>query len=102
LTKSCTTLFWGRVETLPINVSSISVSDRVDETAAKLVRKNYVQPLSAKWVLDHSKGDDNISANTESILDLKSSDIPTFLSWSILSPTDIGGTLQVDIKFNQV
>ncbi|XP_046643981.1 transmembrane protein 8B-like [Daphnia pulicaria] len=101
LTKSCTTLFWGRVETLPINVSSISVSDRVDETAAKLVRKNYVQPLSAKWVLDHSKGDDNISANTESILDLKSSDIPTFLSWSILSPTDIGGTLQVDIKFNQ-
>lgn len=102
MTKSCTTLFWGRVETHPLNDSSVSVGERIDDSAVKLVRKSYVQPLSAKWVLDQSKEDGNITANTESILDLESSDIPSFLSWTILSPSDVGGTLQVDIKFNKV
>ena len=102
MTKSCTTLFWGRVETLSVNISSVSVGERVAETAVKLVRKSVVQPLSAKWVLDQSKEDGNITANVESFLDLESGNIPTFLSWTILSPTDVGGTLQVDIKFNKV
>ncbi len=97
-------MFWGRVETLAVNISSVSVGERVEETATsvKLVRKSFVQPLSAKWVLDQSKEDGNITANVESILDLESGNIPTFISWTILSPTDVGGTLQVDIKFNKV
>lgn len=36
------------------------------------------------------------------MIDLQPSDPPTFLSWIITSPTDIGGTLQIDIKFNKV
>ncbi|XP_057371417.1 transmembrane protein 8B-like [Daphnia carinata] len=101
LTISCTTLFWGRVETLPLNASSSIVNGDVEETASRLVRKSYAQPLNVKWILDQDNEAGNITASTESILDLESNDLPTLLSWTTFSPVDIGGTLQVDIRFNE-
>lgn len=95
-------MFWGRVEKIPLNTSTLIEENVVEENAVLLVRKNYVQPLNAKWVLDESNGDGNISASTDFMLHLQPSDPPTLLSWTILSPTDLGGTLQIDIKFDKV
>lgn len=72
-----------------------------EQDVVKLVRKNYVQALSAKWVVDQSI-DGNISASSDSNIDLGPSDLPTYFTWTVLSPIDVGGTLQVDIKFNKV
>lgn len=74
-----------------------------EKSVVQLVRKNSVQPLSAKWVLaDPINGDGNISASTDSNINLGPTNLPTNLAWTVVSPIDVGGTLQVDIKFNKV
>lgn len=111
LTKSCTTLFWGKAEILPdsqLNATSVINSDelvqeeQVDDDVIVLVRKNYVQSLSTKWVLEGKNGDGNISASTESSVDLLPNNLSSYWSWTVISPIDVGGTLQVDIKLNKV
>lgn len=102
MTKSCSTLFWGKVEGLPVN-SSYTTEDKVfDKESVELVRKNYVQPLNVKWLLDEGIQDGNVSANTDFSLNLQPSETPKLLSWKIMSPNDVGGTLQVSMKFNKV
>ena len=84
-------------------INSLNIFEDIEEeNATQLARKNYVQPLNAKWVIDQSNGDSNISANTDFMVDLQSSGPSTLLSWTILSPIDLGGTLQIDLKFNKV
>ncbi len=95
-------MFWGKVEKTPVNTSAVIDENVVEENAIQLVKKNYVQPLNTKWVLDKSNGDGNISASTDFMLHLQPSDPSTLLSWTIQSPTDLGGTLQIDIKFDKV
>ena len=104
LTRSCTTLFWGRVERLNALEEDLTPDQAFyDEEPIPLVRKNYAQALNVKWVLDHKTEEGfNISANTESMIDLELNDPPKFFSWSVISPMDIGGTLQVDVKFDKV
>ena len=84
-------------------INSLNIFEDIEEeNATQLARKNYVQPLNAKWVIDQSNGDSNISANTDFMVDLQPSGPSTMLSWTILSPIDLGGTLQIDLKFNKV
>lgn len=105
LIKTCTTLFWGRADRLPLNSTEElydEESEESSEEAVELVRKSSVQPLTIKWVTDTSDGTGNLTANTNIAVSLQPDDPPVVFSWTVLSPTDVGGTLVVDVKVNQV
>ena len=60
------------------------------------MRKNYPQPLSVKWQRSNS----NLSASASMLIDVKSN--PDVFTWTIMSPIDLGGTLQVEVQLTQV
>lgn len=66
------------------------------------MRKNYVQPLTVKWVTFNSAIDSNVSANVNFNVSLHPAAPPVYFSLSISSPTDVGGTLQIELKLEKV
>ena len=105
LTKSCTTSIWGRVEAMVeannTYVSEMEITD-IQLTTTELMRKNYVQPLTVKWVTFNSAIDSNVSANVNFNVSLHPAAPPVYFSLSISSPTDVGGTLQIELKLEKV
>ena len=71
-------------------------------SAIELMRKNYVQPLTAKWTIFDSSIDSNVSANVNFNVSLHPAAPPIYYSLSISSPTDVGGTLQIELKLEKV
>ena len=105
MVKSCTTLFWGRAERLPLENNTlidVTKAPTVKENAVELVRKSYSQPLTVKWVKDRSDGSQNMTSDLDISVNLRPGDDPVVYSLTVLSPTDVGGTLVVDVKFNEV
>jgi len=106
LTKSCTTLIWGRVEKIiETNNTYLSERDLTDSSqpaTIELMRKNYVQPLTAKWTTFDNSIDSNVSANVNFNVSFHPAAPPIFFSLSISSPTDVGGTLQIELKLEKV
>lgn len=104
MTIPCKTLLWGRVEKEADNVSSSfdahSYKTKYSDGVISLTRINYPQPLNTKWHI--RKEPFNISPNSDFILNLHSDDPPTYLSWLVTFPADIGGTLSVEMKLDQV
>ena len=66
------------------------------------MRKNYVQPLTAKWTTFDNAIDSNVSANVNFNVSLHPAASPIYFSLSISSPTDVGGTLQIELKLDKV
>lgn len=105
--KSCTTLFWGRAERLPYFIENntlieVPKAPAVKDNAVELVRKSYSQPLTVKWVKDRNDGSQNMTSDLDTSVNLRPGDDPVIYSFTILTPTDVGGTLVVDVKFNEV
>lgn len=107
LTKSCTTLIWGRVEKMIETNNTHTYSSERDLTDSsqpatiELMRKNYVQPLTAKWTTFDNAIDSNVSANVNFNVSLHPAASPIYFSLSISSPTDVGGTLQIELKLDK-
>lgn len=90
---------------LSANETIIMDEDKSDDeksNATQLVRKSYSQTLTAKWILNENGSSEDISGSPDFVLVLQPNDEPTFLSLAILSPTDLGGTLQVELSFEKV
>ena len=68
-------------------------------TATPLVRKSYPQPLTVVWETEQGP---NLTGNRSFVINMTTGDAPALLMWSISSPDDLGGTLQVDLKINTV
>lgn len=103
LTKSCTTLIWGRTTTKMQNytLSEGEVEDITSNDVEILKKKSYVQPLTSKWVT-HDSIDSNVSSQVDFSVTLHADDPPVYFTWSIDSPTDVGGTLQIELKLEKV
>ena len=78
--------------------------DLVEELdTIQLVRKNYVQPLTVKWVQDQgNSSSSSVSSNVDIAVTLNPGDPPVNFEWIVVSPTDVGGTLVVDVNLEKV
>jgi len=72
----------------------------MSERVTNLIRKSYGGSLVTSWILDDK--DYNASKSSDLNINLIASDPPTLLSWSVLFPLDVGGTLHIDNKLKSV